>query len=175
LVIEHRPAFVLALGLALGAPIIRIEKVAINAVHFAIADGEGARPRGGQAFAPNEPPARFATWDADAVVEEILQAGIPATTSYHAGTHLCNLTLFTLLSALESVGLRSPCGFLHLPYLPEHIVWMMRQRAGVKEEAPVAPLELPSMTLDAQRVAVIGAVRALMRQATARKESGAED
>jgi pyroglutamyl-peptidase len=167
LVDEYRPTFILALGLALGAPVLRVEKMGINACHFAIPDNEGARPVGGTAIDERGPSARFATWDAEAVAEEILAEGIPAFTSFHAGTHLCNLTLYTYLAALEARGLRTPCGFLHLPYLPEQIVWMMRQRQGIVESAPGSLLELPSMAMETQVRAVKAALRALVRQTSA--------
>jgi pyroglutamyl-peptidase len=172
LVAEYRPAFVLALGLALGAPILRVEKVAINAADFGVADNEGARPRGGRSFAPNDDVGRFATWDAGAVVEAILEAGVPARASYHAGTHLCNLTLYTYLAALAGAGLEAPCGFLHLPYLPEQIVWMMRHRTD-SGEAPGRSFDQPSMALETQIVAVKAALGALARQARKRVLSSA--
>lgn len=171
LVRELKPAFVLALGLALGAPVVRAETVAINAAHFAMADNEGARPLGGLPFAPGEPQARVATWDAAAVVAALLDKGIPARPSFHAGTHLCNLTLYTYLGALQAAGSVAPCGFLHLPYLPEQVVWMMRQRAGRADVAPGTNLELPSMALVTQVEAVTTVVQALARQVRAGSSS----
>ncbi len=165
LVAQYRPAFVLALGLALGAPTVRIETIAVNAMHFGIPDNEGARPLGGEPIEPDGPPARMATWDADAVVAAILDDGIPAKTSFHAGTHLCNLTLYTYLGALAAEGLSSPCGFLHLPYLPEQIVWMMRQQSGQAGSAMAASMELPSMALETQIRAVKAALGVMARQA----------
>jgi len=167
LVLKYRPAFVLALGLALGAPVVRVEKVAINAADFGVADNEGAKPEGGVRFAQNDAAARLATWDAEAVVAAILEADVPARVSYHAGTHLCNLTLFTYLAALAGAGLDAPCGFLHLPYLPDQIVWMMRHRAGTGE-APGLSFDQPSMALETQVNAVKAALGALARQARAR-------
>jgi len=167
LVAEHRPVFVLALGLALGAPDIRIETIAVNACHFAIPDNEGVRPLGGEPIEPGGPAARMASWDAGAVVEAILAQDIPARRSFHAGTHLCNLTLYTYLGALEALGLASPCGFLHLPYLPEQIVWLMRQRGNQPGSAQSSPLELPSMALETQLTAVRATLGALARQAIA--------
>ncbi|MCX5496149.1 hypothetical protein OSH11_15660 [Kaistia dalseonensis] len=168
LIDEVRPVFVLALGLALGAPVVRIEKIGVNACHFAIPDNEGVRPLGGVPIDADGPPARFATWDAEAVAAAIVEEGIPARTSFHAGTHLCNVTLYTYLGALEGRGMTSPCGFLHLPYLPEQIVWMMRQRGGAPETAPGSPLDLPSMALETQVRAVKAALGAMARQALAR-------
>jgi pyroglutamyl-peptidase len=164
LVAEHRPAFMMGIGLAPGAPVMRVEKVAINAADFGVADNEGANPTG-ERFATGGNEARFATWDAAAVVEEILDAGVPARTSYHAGTHLCNLTLYTSLGALRAAGLDAPCGFLHVPYTPEQVVWMMRQPQNHGAPAPGIVLDQPSMALETQVLAVKAALRALARQA----------
>ena len=166
LVARHRPVFVLALGLALGAPVIRAETVGLNMTHFAMSDNEGARPVGGVRFAPDGPEARRATWDAAAVVNAIMDAGIPARLSFHAGTHLCNLTLYTYLGALEAAGLAAPCGFLHLPYTPEQVVWLMRNRTEGGNHAPGLNFELPSMPLNTQVMAVRAAVTVMARQAS---------
>jgi pyroglutamyl-peptidase len=167
LIDEYRPAFVLALGLALGAPILRVEKIGVNACHFGIADNEGARPLGGEPIEAGGPASRFATWNTEDIAAAILAEDIPARTSFHAGTHLCNLTLYTYLGALEARGMKSPCGFLHLPYVPEQIVWMMRQRGDRPDTAPGTPLELPSMALETQLRGVKATLHALARQVRA--------
>ncbi|MEJ0072126.1 MAG: hypothetical protein WDO24_29260 [Pseudomonadota bacterium] len=46
-------------------------------------------------------------------------AGLPARLSFHAGTHCCNLWLYHALGTLERRGRPIPCGFVHLPCLPE--------------------------------------------------------
>jgi pyroglutamyl-peptidase len=174
LVDEYRPVFVLALGLALGAAVVRAETIGVNACHFAIPDNEGGRPIGGLPIDEAGPAARMATWDAKAIVAAIMAEEIPAKISFHAGTHLCNLTLYTYLGALEARGLMSPCGFLHLPYLPEQIVWMMRQRGDRPDTAPGTPLDLPSMALDTQIRAVKAVLGALARQALGRETDPAQ-
>ena len=166
LIDRHRPAFVLALGLALGAPVVRAETVGINACHFGVPDNFGVRPLGGQPIEVAGPAARMATWRAKAVVEAILKEGVPARLSFHAGTHLCNLTLYTYLGALEACGLKSPCGFLHLPLLPEQLVWMMRQPAAVATDAFGPNLELPTMDLGTQVRAIKATLGVLAEQAT---------
>ncbi len=163
LVARHRPAFVLAIGLALGANTVRAETMAINAAHFGMPDAAGALPQGGARFDAEAPEARRATWDAAAVVAAIQDAGVPARLSFHAGTHLCNLTLFTYLGALDP-GV--PCGFLHVPYTPEQVVWMMRHRAGGPHAAPGVVVDQPSMALETQRKALEATLQALARQAS---------
>lgn len=164
LVAEHKPAFVLALGLALGAPVLRVETIGVNAAHFGIADNEGVQPVGGAPFSDG-PAARRATWDGEAVVAAIEAEGIPARLSFHAGTHLCNFTLYTYLGALEAAPVTVPCGFLHLPYLPEQIVWMKRQANG-PDRAPGTPYDQPSMALETQVRAVRATLAELARQAS---------
>ncbi len=123
------PPSMLALGLALGTPVVKVEAMALNAAHFAVPDSEGARPRGGSA-SPSDG-ARRAGRDLGCGGDRRAQSWrrtCRPRVSFHAGTHLCNLTLFTYLAALKAAGSRSPCGFLHLPYLPEQVTWLMRRQ-----------------------------------------------
>jgi pyroglutamyl-peptidase len=141
----HQPDFVLCLGLAFGAPVIQVETVAINAARFVVADNDGHRPSPGEPVDPTGPPARLATWNAEAVVEALHAAEIPAAISFHAGTHLCNMALYAMLAALDTRGRGAPCGFLHLPCLPEQVVWTMRNSPPA-ERAPIATTAIPSMS-----------------------------
>ncbi len=165
---ETSPAFVLSIGLALGAPVVQVESMSVNAAHFAVADNDGALPRGGARFDADGPQGRAATWDAARIVERLKDGNVPAIQSFHAGTHLCNLTLYTMLGALEAAGSRAPCGFLHLPYLPEQVVWMMRNRPAGGDHAPITPVTLPSMAFELQVAAVRTVVDALAQQAAER-------
>lgn len=154
LVAQYRPRFVVGLGLALGAATVRVETVGINACHFAVPDNFGLRPEGGEPIDPAGPAAHRATWNAPAIVAALLAAGVPAQLSFHAGTHLCNLTLYTYLAALAAAGSGAPCGFLHLPCLPEQVVWLMRQPQARATDAFGPDLDLPSMDRATQRRAV---------------------
>jgi pyroglutamyl-peptidase len=156
LVAEHRPDAVLSLGVAIGAPVIRVETTALNRAEFKVADNDGLLAR----ETPDRagPAARVATYRADEVARAIRGAGVPAVVSHHAGTHLCNLTLYTLLGALDPAV---PCGFLHLPLLPEQVAGMIEAAAGKPQSAPFAPTDLPSMALETQLRAVDAALRRL--------------
>mgnify|MGYP001377153539 CR=1 FL=1 len=156
----HRPDFVIALGLARGAPVIRVEAMAVNAVTFSVPDNDGVVVPDGTSIDPAGPGGRAATWDAPAVAAAIRAAGIPARVSFHAGTHMCNHALYTLLGRLEADADRVPCGFLHLPCLPEQVAWMMAQ--GHREDPP-------SMSLADQLAAVRAAVATTAAQAAARR------
>lgn len=165
LIARHRPRFVLSLGLALGAPAVKVEAMALNAAHFIVPDDDGALPVGGRRIEPKGPDARATTWQSGAVVEAILAERVPAALSFHAGTHLCNLTLFNFLGALAAAANAAPCGFLHLPYLPEQVAWLMRRPRNDGRRAPLASTELPSMALETQAKAVRAAVAELASQA----------
>jgi pyroglutamyl-peptidase len=153
LVRDIRPDFVLSLGLALGSPVLRLESFAVNKADFAIADNEGQVPRG-EMVEPEGPAARFATWDAPAITRALLAAGLPALTSHFAGTHLCNLTLFSFLGALDKQNRKAPCGFLHLPYLPEQVAQFLLEGSGTTDTAPRTLRDVPSMSLALQSEAL---------------------
>ena len=150
LIAEHRPAFMVSLGLALGAPTFRVETIGTNLLSFGVPDNEGARPTGGQPLLPDGPAARRATWDHRAIVAALLAADLPAVTSFSAGTHMCNATLYTALGALEALGLDSPCGFFHLPYLPGQVARFLREAPPEGDRAPITERALASMSLDDQ-------------------------
>jgi len=150
LIAEHRPAFVVSLGLAPGEPVLRLETTAINRLDFGVADNYGERPTDGRPIGPAGPAARMATWDARALVAQLREAGLPARVSHHAGTHLCNATLYAALGAIEDEGLLVPCGFLHLPYLPGQIARFLSEAPPGGDTAPLTPRVLPSMALELQ-------------------------
>lgn len=150
LIAEYRPAFVVSLGLALGEPVLRVETIGINMLSFGTPDNEGAQPTDGRALDPSGPPARKATWDHDAIVRALLAAGLPAKTSYSAGTHMCNATLYTALGAIAALGLQGPCGFFHLPYLPQQVARFLSEAPIGGNRAPHAERALASMSFDDQ-------------------------
>lgn len=150
----HRPVFVVSLGLATGEPVLRLESTAINRLDFGTADNYGMRPTDGRPIDPEGPPARMATWDAYALAAMLRAAGLPAYVSHHAGTHLCNATLYAALGALQAQGLTVPCGFLHLPYLPSQVARFMSESPASGDHAPMTPRALPSMAFTDQLTAL---------------------
>ena len=118
---RHRPDLVIATGQAGGRADVSVERLGINVNDFRIPDNDGARPVDLPVIAGG-PAAYFATIPVRAVVAALDAAGVPASLSNPAGTHLCNHTLYLLghLAATTHPGLRA--GFLHLPWLPEQVV-----------------------------------------------------
>jgi pyroglutamyl-peptidase len=112
------PDLLLGMGLAGDEPAIRLEQLAINRAHSERADNDGVAPAN-RPLDPGGPAARIATLRLEPIVAGLRAARIPARLSFHAGTHCCNLWLYHALGALERAGRRVPCGFIHLPCLPE--------------------------------------------------------
>lgn len=150
---EIDPVVVISLGLCPAEPVIRLERVAINVADFPIPDNDGAvlvdQPLDAEGTA-----ARFATLPLRPIQAALLDAGIPARLSSTAGTYLCNQALYGFLGALERSGKAVPCGFIHLPYLPEQIAGMMAQAQAERSTLRRQPTNLPSMGLATMSEAV---------------------
>lgn len=150
---ELDPALVISLGLCPGEPVIRLERVAINVADFEIPDNEGIvlvdQPVDAAGSA-----ALLATLPLRRVQEALLQAGIPARLSSSAGTYLCNKTLYRFLAAIEQSGKAVPCGFIHLPYLPEQVAGMIAEMHKARSIEQHRRTEIASMGLETMVEAV---------------------
>ncbi len=118
LIRELKPEAVLNLGLAPERPVIRVERVAINLIDARIPDNDGEQPVD-VPIDPDGPPCYFSTLPTREVVEALRREGIPAFLSYSAGTYLCNYVMYKTLRTLDVMGLRTPAGFIHVPYSSE--------------------------------------------------------
>jgi pyroglutamyl-peptidase len=145
---ETRPALVIALGLWPGEAMIRLERYAMNLADFAIPDNRDARHED-MPVSRDGAVALAASLPLRAIEHDLLAAGIPAQLSTTAGTYLCNATLYHFLAALARRGTAIPCGFIHLPYLPEQVAEMMREaRAGrldMRHRADIASMDYAVM------------------------------
>lgn len=148
LVEETRPRMILCLGLWPGEPMIRLERVAVNVADFEIADNAGNLLR--QPVVEGGPVARAATLPLHAIQDCLLAEGIPARLSGSAGTFLCNTTLYHALAAAARLDPPPPCGFLHLPYLPEQVAAILQDarkeaRLELHQRADLASMALGTM------------------------------
>lgn len=130
---EHRPALVIAAGLAPGRPDLSLERVAINLDDARIPDNRQQQPIDVPAL-EGGPAAYFTTLPIKAMVKALREAGVPASVSHTAGTFVCNHLFYHLQHALRDTPVRS--GFIHVPFLPEQTA-----RLG---------LDAPSMALATQ-------------------------
>jgi pyroglutamyl-peptidase len=153
---EAQPAVVIALGLCPGEPMIRLERFGVNLADFEIADNSGEWLKDAP-IARDGATARTATLPLRAIERALLDAGIPARLSNTAGTYLCNAALYALLGAVERRGWRIPCGFIHLPYLPEQVAAMLVEaqagRLAIDQRADIASMDL-AVTERAVRLAL---------------------
>lgn len=112
---RHDPDVVLSLGLAAGRPALSLERIGIN-----LRDTDGTpdnddRDVIDESVAPAGPDAYFATVPVREMVEAMNEAGIPATLSTNAGTHLCNDILYATRHHVETTDFEAQSGFVHLP------------------------------------------------------------
>jgi pyroglutamyl-peptidase len=114
---RHRPALWIGLGLALGAAVVAVERVAVNVRDFVEPDIAGARPSGSPVFAEG-PDAYLSTLPLALLRDRLRASGIPARVSDSAGAFLCNQLMYTVLHRVAERGFGTRAGFLHLPADP---------------------------------------------------------
>jgi pyroglutamyl-peptidase len=111
---------VVHLGLAGGRARIALEQVAVNAMDYPMADGDGVRLTG-QPCVVGGPAAYFSTLPCRPILAALIAEGIPAYVSYTAGTYLCNQTLYWTLHEITLRSLPIRAGFIHVPFLPSMV------------------------------------------------------
>ena len=122
---KHRPALVIAVGLAGGRAGLSLERIAINVQDARIADNAGAQPID-LAVVKSGPAAYFSTLPIKAMLQALMDEGISAEISQTAGTFVCNHVFYLLMHALKkqkttNAIYNTPAargGFVHVPYLP---------------------------------------------------------
>jgi pyroglutamyl-peptidase len=159
---EIRPRAIICLGLWPGAPMIRLERVAVNVADFEIADNAGAmvkapiRAEGEAAF--------LSTLPLDAIQDRMLDAGIPCQLSGTAGAFLCNALMYHALCAASERQPAPLCGFIHIPYLPEQVADVIRAtKEGAKLELHQRG-DVASMSLDVMVQAIELAIEATLER-----------
>ena len=158
---DVNPCIVISLGLWPGESLIRVERAALNVADFEIPDNVGY-VAADEPVLDNGAAAKLATVPVRAMVDALLDAGIPARISNTAGTYLCNACLYSFLSA-ESTPERVACGFIHVPYLPSQVADLLRRikDEGVLElhqRADTASMELAT-AVRALELSIAAAIR----------------
>jgi pyroglutamyl-peptidase len=119
LLMDHRPALVVCLGLASGRTALSLERVAININDASLADNRGVQPVD-TPVVPHGPTAYFSTLPLKAMLQALRRHGLPAELSQTAGTFVCNHVFYGLMHTLATQpalqGTRG--GFVHVPDLP---------------------------------------------------------
>lgn len=120
-----RPDAVILCGLAFETDAIRLERVALNLDDTRHADNDGAVRRG-RPILPGGPVGHWSTLPVDLIRDRLEAAGTPLTVSRDAGGYLCNHVFFQARQRIAGARLDIPCGFVHLPPLPDQV----RDREG---------------------------------------------
>jgi pyroglutamyl-peptidase len=119
--------------------------VGVNVADFRIPDNTDQQLQD-LALLPDGPDAYFSTLPNRALLEDLLEAGVPATLSNTAGTYLCNMLLYLLLHRASQMECPALVGFVHLPQTPDMVA--QRLLEGALSQPP------PSMALETQRAAL---------------------
>ena len=122
--------FAIHLGQSPGASCIKLEAFALN-VRTAGHDVNGHY----QPVCPDGPAAYRSPLPLERLCGRLREAAIPASISHHAGTYLCNATLYWSLHLSAKLGLSTQAGFVHLPL-----------DVGQALREPSPPASLPTAT-----------------------------
>ncbi len=122
------PRAIINLGLAAGRTAVAIERVAVNALDFAIPDNSGQQVRDCP-IAPSGPAAYLSRLPLRQSVERLKARRIPAYISDTAGLYLCNACMYLVLHGLAGRAWDVPAGFVHVPYIPEQTAQQDAPRA----------------------------------------------
>jgi pyroglutamyl-peptidase len=148
LIDEVQPRAVICLGLWPGTPMLRVERIAVNIADFEIPDNVGLMTCGPVVEGGAE--AYRSTLPIHAIQDRLLDAGIPARLSGSAGTFLCNALMYHALRACAEHAPTAPCGFIHLPYLPEQVSTLLQQMRDWAKVELHQRADLASMALEVQ-------------------------
>lgn len=109
--------FALHLGQSPGASCIQFESIAINA-----ACERGKRPEDAWPLVPKGPAAYASSLPVARWAQMLRGEGIPAEVSYHAGTYVCNATLYLSQHLIAQRKLATRVGFIHVPVAPSQVL-----------------------------------------------------
>lgn len=113
---KHKPDYILSCGQANRAA-ISIERIGMNVISTKRPDNYENLPES-DIINTEGPAAYFANLDPVPLVQALLDNGIPAYVSYHAGLYGCNWLLYKVMERIENGSLNAKATFIHLPPLP---------------------------------------------------------
>ncbi len=114
------PDVLLALGVAPRAEGLRIERTARNRDDAALPDNAGEQ-RSLSPIVPGGPDTLESTLPIQAMWVALEQLGVPVAISDDAGGYVCNHLFYAARHLIDSRGLPTRCGFVHVPLCTEQI------------------------------------------------------
>lgn len=136
---EYQPDIWIGVGVAVDSPAIRIEGVGINVRSFDVPDNSGLRLKP-TSVVENAPLAYPSNLPNEKIVYNLRSSGIPAVLSFHAGTHLCNQMLYSVLHLSRKMGLDLISGFVHVPQSTDNVA------LSAGRESNCSSMSMPMMT-----------------------------
>ena len=127
--------YALHLGQAPGSGRVQLESIGLNVGGSSSQTPDQYRP-----LVEDGPVAYQSTLPLGEWAVGLRRHGIPAQVSYHAGTYLCNATLYFSCYFAEQRGLRTQSAFIHLPL-------DCSQTAGLREDLASLPAAISSSAL----------------------------
>ncbi len=129
--------YALHLGQAPGATDIRLEAVGLNL------SKRHSQPAATAAVLSDDGPVAYrSALPLEAWAEKLRAARIPAQVSYHAGTFLCNATLYWSHHYAQQMKLTTRSTFVHLPLDTTQVTCADRQWASLASETSVQAIQL---------------------------------
>jgi pyroglutamyl-peptidase len=104
------------LGQSPGCPVIKLESVGLNI----LSDGSLITPDGPDAYRSRLP--------LEQVANRLNDRGIPSERSHHAGTFLCNATLYLSQHFSQSFAMQTQSVFIHIPLTPAQAAKHINER-----------------------------------------------
>ena len=129
--------YVLHLGQAPGLGTIRLEAIGVN-----VGGNSGDPPERHHKLVNDGPVAYQTSLPLADWVERLREADIPASVSFHAGTLLCNATLYMTHYLTQKMSLRTRATFVHLPLATEQIAKQNKEMASLPVKTSAAALRL---------------------------------
>ncbi|HBE69396.1 MAG TPA: pyrrolidone-carboxylate peptidase [Planctomycetaceae bacterium] len=129
-------------GQAPGSSTIRLEAIALNTAGRVEQTGQPAPelvPGGPVAYRSRLPLGEFQ--------KSLLDAGIPTSVSYHAGTFLCNATMFMTHHWFAQQRIDTSVGFIHLPLASQQVASAAANYPSLPTETLAEALRIILQTL----------------------------
>jgi pyroglutamyl-peptidase len=114
------PDAILSFGLRMRRDELFLERIAINVDDAALPDTGGTH-RQGQRIVEQGPVAYWSTLPLEQIYAALEKTHIPVRMSNHAGAYLCNHIFYFTRHLVESTGLGTLAGFIHVPPFPEQV------------------------------------------------------
>ena len=129
--------YALHLGQAPGSTRIQLEAIAVNVGGSSTQSPDQFRPLVEGGPIAYRSPLPLGDW-----AVRLREARVPAQVSYHAGTYLCNATLYFSCYLAERMALKTRAAFIHLPLDPSQTAEQAQDLASLPAATAAEALSL---------------------------------